>query len=177
VTADSEEAPGRQYFLEFVAKNATLSRTRFLDAHTKPVLLITSEAFAAAANIKATSGDVARTGPPSGDLPFYLYVIEKRAGANTTPAITVGRAPTNDIIITDPGVSRIHTAFFPQKEGRFSIADASTLGTWVDGSKLQAKKHCWLGVSNQIQFGPAVYATFMAPEKLFELVAKALPQV
>ena len=34
-----------------------------------------------------------------------------------------GRAPTNDIIISDPGISRIHAALFSQKDGRWTIEE------------------------------------------------------
>lgn len=180
-----EDVPNREYFLEFVARNGTMSRTRFLDRNTKPVLLLTSESAATAPEFRSTE-----TGPlpspalllPEGaaaqpaDLPFFLYVVDKRKGANTTPAITVGRAQTNDIVIPDPGVSRIHAAFFPQKDGTWTIADASTLGTWIEGMKLEPKKHCRVGPSSLLKLGPAVFATFMSPEKLFELVARTLPR-
>jgi len=172
-----DDAPGRAYFLEFVARNGTMSRTRFLEKYTKPVLLITSEASSEETGFKSSDTHIPTEGNPApSELPFYLYEIGKRPGANTTPAITVGRAPTNDVVIPDPGVSRIHCGFFPQKDGRWSIADASTLGTWVDGDKLEPKKHHWLGPLNQLKLGPAVHATFMVPEKLFELVAKTLPR-
>lgn len=172
-----DAVPGRHYFLEFVAKNGTLSRTRFLGKHARPVLLLTSEAFA-----HATSTTTTDSSPPGGtraqpaELPFYLYEVAKREGANTTPAVTIGRAMTNDIVITDPGVSRIHAALFAQKDGRWTIGDASSTGTWIDGEKLQPKTHRWLRDVTQIKLGPAVHATFMTPEKLFELVARALPR-
>src|SRR5690348_6246107 len=106
-----DDAPGRDYFLEFVARHGSMSRTRFLDKHKRPVLLITSEAYAGQTDSKSTDalhGSGVHRAPAS--LPFFLYPIEKREGANTTPAVTVGRSPTNDIVIPDPGISRIHAA-------------------------------------------------------------------
>jgi pSer/pThr/pTyr-binding forkhead associated (FHA) protein len=174
---EEDQAPGRDYFLEFVAKHGAMSRTRFLGRHTKPVLLITSEASAAATGFRSSDTHIPTGGNPApSELPFYIYAIDKRPGANTTPAITLGRSATNDLVVPDPGVSRIHAAFFVQKDERMTIADASTLGTWVDGEKLEPKKHRWLGHSHQLQLGPAVFATFMVPERLFELVAKTLPR-
>ncbi|MEZ0229998.1 MAG: FHA domain-containing protein [Planctomycetota bacterium] len=149
------EIPGCEKYLEFVAHNGWMSRTRFLDRHTTPYVVLT---------------------PETGEgLPYFLYKVAKRKGANTTPAITVGRADTNDIIVTDPGVSRIHAAFFPRRGG-WTIADASASGTWVNGEKIKEKTHRILGASSRLQFGPALHASFLVPEKLFELVAKTLPR-
>lgn len=177
-----EIAPKREYFLEFVARHGTMSRTRFLDRITTPVLLLTSEA-SASASFDATETGAGMLRPPAegtpppvpAELPFFLYMVDKREGANTTPAVTVGRAETNDIVIPDPGISRIHAAFFKQ-ESAWTIADASSLGTWVGGTKLQPKKHHPLGATALLKLGPAVFATFMMPDKLFDLVAKTLPR-
>src|SRR5271169_4881365 len=126
-----DDVPGRVYYLEFVAKNGILSRTRFLTQFTRPAFLLTSESFARATGATTTEAGLAADPflTPS-PLPFFIYEIRKREGANTTPAVTIGRALTNDIVVTDPGVSRIHSGLFPQKDGRWTIADTSSTGTW-----------------------------------------------
>jgi hypothetical protein len=149
------DIPGREKYLEFVAQNGWMSRTRFLDRNKTPVFVITPD--------------------DSDGLPFFLHRVAKRSGANTTPAITIGRAETNDIVVTDPGVSRIHAAFFPRRDG-WTIADASATGTWVNGEKIKEKTHRILGASARLRLGPALHASFLLPEKLFELVTKTLPR-
>jgi hypothetical protein len=172
-----EDVPGRHYFLEFVARSAALSREVFLADNTTPALLLTSELDAASMDSSRTAASrndiVGRTASP---LPFFIYFVVKRPGANTTPAVTIGRAVTNDIVIPDPGISRIHAALFPQKEGRWTLADASSSGTWVEGERLRARTHRWLGESCQVRLGPAVFAVFMTPERLFELVKRTIPR-
>src|SRR5271154_3611407 len=115
-----DEVPGRAYFLEFVAKHGAMSRTRFLTHFTRPAFLLTSESFARATGGVTTESEVPLdmvflTPSP---LPFFVYDVAKREGATATRAVTIGRALSNDIVITDPGISRIHAALFPQKDGK-----------------------------------------------------------
>jgi pSer/pThr/pTyr-binding forkhead associated (FHA) protein len=170
----SGDAPGGTYFLEFVARHRLLTRTRFLEVTRLPVLLLTSEVDAEASDTRSTVGEGRGDAVGSAAAPVSIWEVKKRVGANTTPAVTIGRAPTNDIVITDPGVSRMHAALLGKGE-RWTIADASSTGTWVEGEKLQSKAPRYLGENAHLRLGPAVHLTFMGPERLFELVARTLP--
>ncbi|HZU96293.1 MAG TPA: FHA domain-containing protein [Planctomycetota bacterium] len=170
----SGDAPGGAYFLEFVARHRLLTRTRFLEVNALPVLLLTSAVDAEASDTRSTVGEARADAVQPVALPISIWAVEKRPGANTTPAVTIGRAPTNDVVIPDPGVSRMHAALL-RKGDRWTIADASSTGTWVDGEKLQPRAPRYLGENAHLRLGPAVHLTFMGPEKLFELVARTLP--
>jgi pSer/pThr/pTyr-binding forkhead associated (FHA) protein len=53
---------------------------------------------------------------------------------------TIGRGPTNGIVLTDPKVSRAHCAVTWEGE-RVLVADAgSGGGTWVNGERLTAAR-------------------------------------
>jgi hypothetical protein len=54
-----------------------------------------------------------------------------------TVEVTVGRMPTQDLVVPDQDVSREH-AVFRSKRGHHSVEDqGTTLGTWVNGERVQ----------------------------------------
>src|SRR5579872_6298422 len=151
----NHDAPGRKYFLEFVAQHRLLTRPRFLEVNTLPVLLLTSEEGAQASDTRSTVGEMPARPIHRVLSPIFVWEIKKREGANTTPAVTIGRAPTNDVVISDPGVSRMHAALL-LKGDRWTIADASSTGTWVEGEKLQPRATRFLGDDTHMKLGPVV---------------------
>jgi tetratricopeptide (TPR) repeat protein len=73
---------------------------------------------------------------PAGE-PFIMAV---RQIATVVPsAVTLGRTSSNDVIIRDSFVSKVH-AFFRTHEGRWELADAgSRNGTWIGNRRLDSK--------------------------------------
>jgi transcriptional regulator with GAF, ATPase, and Fis domain len=69
--------------------------------------------------------------------------------------ITVGREPTNSVVVVDPSVSRHHCRLRREPDGRFQIIDLdSRNGTAVNG--LRIKEH-WLRHGDQISIGDSVF--------------------
>lgn len=69
--------------------------------------------------------------------------------------ITVGREPTNSVVVIDPSVSRHHCRLRSEPDGRFQIIDMdSRNGTVVNGSRI--KEH-WLRHGDQISIGDSVF--------------------
>ena len=64
--------------------------------------------------------------------------------------LTVGRSPDNDIVYDDPTVSG-HHAYLIIDNGRVSITDHSTNGTWVNGQKLH-NNTCDIRIEDNILF-------------------------
>jgi predicted ester cyclase len=55
-------------------------------------------------------------------------------------AIRIGRTPDNDIVLTDPLVSRHHAELHRTLDGRFELVDVgSHLGTFVNGERITHK--------------------------------------
>lgn len=50
--------------------------------------------------------------------------------SETHPSLTIGRAPQNDVVITNHQASRLH-ARVDYRNGRFLLTDQSSNGTWV----------------------------------------------
>lgn len=72
------------------------------------------------------------------------------AFALTSRATTIGRANENDIVLSDPNISRQH-AELERKSGNFLIRDlSSTNGTLVNGQRIQTT---WLSDGDTITLG------------------------
>jgi tetratricopeptide (TPR) repeat protein len=74
---------------------------------------------------------------PPGNDPFVLAV--RKVATAVPSAVTLGRASTNDVVVRDGCVSKVH-CFFRWIDGRWELADAgSRNGTWIGGRRLDGK--------------------------------------
>lgn len=81
---------------------------------------------------------------------------------------TIGRKPTNHIVIPDPYVSGSHAVLIVQKEG-ISIEDVgSTNGTFVEDTKLIPHIAAPLGYGVRVQIGQGVYYVEAAEQVAFQ---------
>jgi hypothetical protein len=69
--------------------------------------------------------------------------------------VRVGRAADNDLVLTDPEVSRHHARLEPDGQGWRAIDLGSTNGTWVNGVHLNAGA---ITAGDEIAFGSIRYA-------------------
>jgi pSer/pThr/pTyr-binding forkhead associated (FHA) protein len=84
--------------------------------------------------------------------------------------ITLGRGAENDVVMSNPSLSKIHV-FFNCKEGDCTIVDSrSTNGTVVNGAVLSSIVPVSLETGAVIVFGGAFHATFNWAEDLFEYI-------
>jgi Nif-specific regulatory protein len=68
---------------------------------------------------------------------------------------TLGREPTNSVVVIDPSVSRHHCRLRRESDGRFQITDmGSRNGTVVNGSRISEQ---WLQHGDQISIGDSVF--------------------
>lgn len=89
-----------------------------------------------------------------GPQPGEAFVLDKEV-------ITLGRAPTNDIVIAEPQVSRQHARIMRQDDALVIEDLGSTNGTFVNGMRLVGP-HVLLG-GDVIGLGDAVRFTYHAP--------------
>ncbi len=72
------------------------------------------------------------SGPPE-------VIAIRKSSSHLPSAVTVGRSITNDVVLRDSLVSKVH-AFFRQVGGRWELADAgSRNGTWVANDRLMPR--------------------------------------
>lgn len=89
--------------------------------------------------------------------------------------IAIGRAPTNDFILSDPRVSREHGRL-EWLDGVFMLTDTSSFGTWVRfandrATEIQLRRtQCILHSSGEITLG-APFSDFSAPTMSFRVEA------
>ncbi|MCO6509310.1 MAG: FHA domain-containing protein [Aridibacter famidurans] len=71
-----------------------------------------------------------------------------------TRRFSVGRSGTNDIVIDDPSVSKVHASVALSSSGGIVIADTgSTNGTFIGGSRMPYGKAAPLSEGSKIKFG------------------------
>ena len=97
-----------------------------------------------------------------------LYPLAKKLGASFRDRITIGRTENNDVVISDPSVSRLH-AYVRHANG-WVIADAgSKNGSWLGDEQLDPRREAPLPAGAVIRFGD-VQLTFFRSSELFELL-------
>ncbi len=92
-------------------------------------------------------------GPKSAVLPL------RKKPESLWDHITVGRASTADIVITDPAVSSVHAHFErDEEEGKLSVQDVgSSNGTFLNRTPLQPHAPAVLRSGDCIRFGQTVF--------------------
>lgn len=97
-----------------------------------------------------------------------LYPLAKKLGASFRDRITIGRTDNNDVVISDPSVSRLH-AYVRHANG-WVVADAgSKNGSWLGDEQLEPRREAPLPAGAVIRFGD-VHLTFYRSSELFELL-------
>ena len=111
----------------------------------------------------------------TGELQFRVFPVVKKPSSEF-PFVTVGRAPTSDVVIVDASVSKFH-AYLKEERGAFHVQDAkSRNGTWIGDTKVPARgtgAPVVLASGATIRFG-AVAATFLLVEEFRRLVRTVL---
>ncbi|MCO5165330.1 MAG: FHA domain-containing protein [Planctomycetes bacterium] len=156
----------------FAAAAGGLGREEFLARYVDPVLLVTRAPLALADASNEFTTLVLRPAPRAGAGEALLLPVIKRAGANPFGMmITIGRAGNNDLVLTDPSVSKLQ-CYFHRYEGRWTLSDpGSTNGTFVDGVRLRPDEGVLLRPRARVQVADTYEATFLLPQDLQALVA------
>jgi hypothetical protein len=66
--------------------------------------------------------------------------------------VHIGRAPENQIVLEDPGLSELHATIL-NKNGRFAIFRPSEADIEVDGSEIPSEQWVWLPAEARLQLG------------------------
>jgi len=108
-----------------------------------------------------------------GSSDHFALPLLKRRGGEPRSRITVGRAPSSDVVLSEPSVSAQHAWFELDEYGSLMIQDAgSKNGTIVNGRRLGARETSWIQPMDQIKFGSI--STFTCMPAVLRGVLKTL---
>jgi phosphoserine phosphatase RsbU/P len=88
----------------------------------------------------------------SGATPVVLFMQggeERKISLQKLP-FTIGRKTENDLVISDPRVSRDHASIVLESDGYYVIDKGSKLGTFVNGDRVERRK---LKRNDRLEFG------------------------
>jgi hypothetical protein len=95
-----------------------------------------------------------------------LYPLAKKPGASFPDRITIGRTLHNDVVISEPSVSRLH-AYARLTDG-WVIADAgSKNGSWLGDRELEPRREVALVSGTVLRLGD-IQLTFYLSSDLFD---------
>jgi hypothetical protein len=100
---------------------------------------------------------------PRAEEPVVLEL--RKANRRVNPfamGITIGRADTNDMVISDGSISRFH-AYFVEVKGQWALVDAeSKNGTWSGAQRLEPNTPAPIADKSRLRFG-SVEVEFYLP--------------
>lgn len=107
----------------------------------------------AMADLEITGTDEAKRAKIS--ITTGVDVSERMIELTGTKRITIGRGSTNDIVLNDASVSKLHAAISIDRDGNAKLADlGSANGTYLDGERIPYGKGFELSAGRSIVIGP-----------------------
>jgi hypothetical protein len=156
-----------------------LAETEFGSQVPHPVL-IEKIGFLAQGYLSPLSGtvvvrDITET-PRLGDVDILrakVFALRKKQGSIGVD-IFVGRAPTNDIILPNPSVSKSHAHFTPMPgTDRLQVVDMfSSNGTFLNGKKIHPFEKNPVSDYDEIGFGPDYLLIYCSPRAFYQLLKR-----
>lgn len=100
-----------------------------------------------------------------------VFELRKRLGS-LVPDIFVGRAPTNDIVLTNPSVSKSHLRFIPIPPTKhYQLVDMfSSNGTYLNGKKVYPFEKHQVEDHDEISFGGEYQLIYYSPQAFYEML-------
>jgi FHA domain len=156
---------GREEFLASAAP-AVLVRTRL---RRQDLTVTGTSTLTVEQDVRETIDQVITEGRfPLENTEMELYPLAKKLGASFRDRITIGRTENNDVVISDPSVSRLH-AYVRHANG-WVVADAgSKNGSWLGEAQLEPRREVPLPPGMALRLGD-VPLTFYRSSELFQLL-------
>ena len=131
---------GETTLREIIVRARGLTRAELVEELGPLVLIGPKPEDAARPSVfQYTTEHARRTGPSPIEqlLDGAVHRLVKRDGGRLTDLLLVGRASSNDVVVEDASISKLHARISVDPQGAFRIVDAkSTNGTFVDGRQL-----------------------------------------
>jgi FHA domain len=94
---------------------------------------------------------------------YAVYPLRKRKPGPFADTVLIGRTSTNDVVIADTGISKLHARIKRKGDGTFMIEDAqSSNGTFLRGQRLLPDLPKPLRAGDTLAFGPRSFHVFDA---------------
>jgi hypothetical protein len=170
---------------DYLSRFKSLGRQGFLGLHPHPVLLesqrvpptrkrlfmlktITNEIRGLAVQ------DDLETRLNDEVLQARVIAVGKREADSPGHMIFLGRSPSNDVVIADTMVSKLHAYFcqLPGENGYQLVDMNSTNGTFVNGEKLLPSVKKTLRDADEVAFGPEAKLIFFSAPGFCELLTE-----
>jgi hypothetical protein len=105
-----------------------------------------------------------------------VFTLRRKPGSIGVD-IFVGRAPTNDIILPNPSVSKSHAHFTPAPgTGCLQLVDMfSSNGTFVNGKKIHPFEKHQVEDYDEISFGPDYVLIYCTPRVFYQMLKGIRP--
>ena len=100
-----------------------------------------------------------------------VFELRKRSGSLVTD-IFVGRAPTNDLVLANPSVSKSHLRFvsIPQTKHYQLVDMFSSNGTYLNGKKVNPFEKHQVDDHDEISFGTEYQLLYYSPQVFYEML-------
>jgi hypothetical protein len=105
-----------------------------------------------------------------------VFALRKKPGSIGVD-IFVGRAPTNDIILPNPSVSKSHAHFTPAPgTEHLQLVDMfSSNGTFLNGEKIHPFEKHQVADYDEIRFGPDYLLIYCTPRIFYQILKSIKP--
>jgi len=104
-------------------------------------------------------------------LDARVIEIRKKKSATDSDALSIGRSPLSDIVISNKLVSRTH-AHLELDKACYLIDLGSANGTFLNGEKMTPRQKYQLTSSDEISFGPEIKFFYFSSEAFHSLLAR-----
>jgi hypothetical protein len=102
-----------------------------------------------------------------------VFELRKRSGSLVND-IFVGRAPTNDIVLANPSVSKSHLRFISiPRTNYYQLVDMfSSNGTYLNGKKINPFEKHQVEDHDEISFGSEYQLIYYSPQAFHEILIR-----
>ena len=145
----------------------------------QPILVEIDDGTGGAADEGERTMSVQLPRPGDGDLPAELarcryVVVGKKRGDREVATLTIGRAPSCDVVLASYSVSKLHATIAHDREhDQFVVTDlGSRNGTRIDGTAVESAAGAALYAGAKVSFGDVSYV-FLDPPTLRKLARLA----
>jgi pSer/pThr/pTyr-binding forkhead associated (FHA) protein len=160
----------------------SMTEAEFMEKVTRPVLIEKVEFFGQGHQSPLSGTVVVRDTIEMPGLDAIhlsrakVFTLKKKPGSIGVD-IFVGRAPTNDIILPNPSVSKSHAHFTPALgTDHLQLVDMfSSNGTFLNGQKIHPFEKHQVKDYDEIRFGPDYLVIFCTPRIFYQMLKSIKP--